>query len=89
MFSDADNDALTITASSSDNGKATVSVASDGSTLTLTGVAEGTATITVTADDGNGGNRFSDTFHRDGGVNGAAARRDGARRRHTHGSCSR
>ena len=61
VFSDADNDALTITASSSDNGKATVSVASDGSKLALTGVAEGTATVTVTAQDA-GGNRVSDRF---------------------------
>ena len=61
VFSDADNDALTITASSSDTGKATVSVASDGSKLTLTGVAEGTATITVTAQDSDG-NRVSDQF---------------------------
>ena len=60
VFSDADNDALSITASSSDTGKATVSAA-DGSRVTLTGVAEGTATITVTAQDADG-NRVSDEF---------------------------
>ena len=61
VFSDADGDALTITAASSDTGKATVSVASDGSKLTLTGVAQGTATVTVTAQDSDG-NRVSDAF---------------------------
>ena len=60
-FSDADGDALSITASSSDDAKATVTVASDGSKLTVAGVAEGTATITVTAQDADG-NRVSDTF---------------------------
>ena len=49
-FSDADGDALTYTASSSDNAKATVSVSS--STVGVTGVAVGSATITVTASDG-------------------------------------
>ena len=61
VFSDADNDALTITAASSDETKATVAVASDGSKLTLSGVAEGTANITVTAQDSDG-NRVSDAF---------------------------
>ena len=61
VFSDADGDTLTVTVASSDETKATVSVASDGSNLTLTGVAEGTATITVTAQDSDG-NRVSDTF---------------------------
>ena len=61
VFSDADNDALTITAVSSDTGKTTVSVAADGSKLTLAGVAQGTATITVTAEDSDG-NRVSDAF---------------------------
>ena len=61
VFSDADGDALTVTAASSDETKATVSVASDGSRLTLTGVAQGTATVTVTAQDTDG-NRVSDTF---------------------------
>ena len=55
VFADADNDSLTITAASSDEAKATVSVASDGSSLTATAKDRGTATITVTADDGNGG----------------------------------
>ena len=55
VFSDADNDALTVTAVSSDETKATVSVATDYSTLTVTAQARGPATITVTADDGNGG----------------------------------
>ena len=55
MFSDADNDALTVTAASSDEAVATVSVASDNSTLTVTAKSRGTATITVTADDGKGG----------------------------------
>ena len=55
VFSDADNDALAITAASSDETKATVSVASDGSSLTVSAQARGTATITVTADDGSGG----------------------------------
>ena len=61
VFSDADGDSLTITASSSDDAKATVTVASDNSKLTLSGVAEGTATITVTAQDSDG-NRIRDTF---------------------------
>ncbi len=61
VFSDADGDALTITAASSGNSIATVTVASDGSKLTLEGVAEGTATIAVTAQDSDG-NRVSDTF---------------------------
>ena len=61
VFSDADNDALTVTAVSSDETKATVSVSSDQSTLTVAAKARGTATITVTADDGNGGT-VEDTF---------------------------
>ena len=61
VFDDADGDALTVTAASSDETIATVAVSSDGSTLTLTGVSEGTATITVTAQDTDG-NRTSDTF---------------------------
>ena len=61
VFSDGDGDALTITAQSSDDNKATVAVASDGSKLTLTGVAEGTVTITVTAQDADD-NRVSDAF---------------------------
>ena len=61
VFSDADGDSLTITAASSDDARATVTVASDGSKLTVAGVAEGAATVTVTARDGDG-NRVSDTF---------------------------
>ena len=61
VFSDADGDSLTITATSSDEAKATASVASDGSRLTLSGVAEGTATVTVTAQDSDG-NRVSNAF---------------------------
>ncbi len=61
VFRDGDNDALTITAASSDETKATVSVAPDGSRLTLAGVAQGTASITVTAEDSDG-NRVSDEF---------------------------
>ncbi len=60
-FSDADGDALTITAASSDDAKATVTVSADQFTLTVAGVAEGTATITVTAEDADG-NRVSDAF---------------------------
>ena len=61
VFSDADNDSLTITAGSSNESVATVAVESGGSSLTVTARARGTATITVTADDGNGGT-VSDVF---------------------------
>ena len=61
VFGDADNDSLTITATSSDNAVATVSVAADQSSLTVTAKARGTATITVTAKDGRGGT-VSDAF---------------------------
>ncbi len=61
VFSDADNDALTITAASSNDAVATASVASGGSGLTVNAQSRGTATITVTADDGSGGT-VSDTF---------------------------
>ena len=61
VFSDADSNSLTVTARSSDDAKAAVSVAGDYSKLTVTAKARGTATITVTADDGNGGT-VSDTF---------------------------
>ena len=61
VFGDADSDALTITAASSDEAVAAVSVAADYSSLTLTAKSRGTATITVTADDGNGGT-VEDTF---------------------------
>ncbi len=61
VFSDADGDQLTIAAASSDETRATVTVASDGSELTLSGVAEGTTTVSVTARDSDG-NRVSDAF---------------------------
>ena len=61
VFSDADGDALTITAASSDESVATVSVAADQSALTVAAKARGTATVTVTASDGNGGS-VSDSF---------------------------
>ena len=61
VFSDADGDALTITAASSADGVATVSVAADQSALTVAAQARGTATITVSASDGNGGS-VSDSF---------------------------
>ena len=61
VFSDADGDALTITASSGDEAIATAALASDGSNLTLTGVVEGTVTVTVTAQDSDG-NSVSDAF---------------------------
>ena len=49
VFSDADNDNLTVTAGSSDENVATVSVAGDYSALTVAGVVEGTATTTGSA----------------------------------------
>ena len=61
VFRDADGDQLTITAASSDETRATATVASDGASLTLAGVAEGTAAVTVTAEDSDG-NRVSDAF---------------------------
>ena len=61
VFTDADNDALTVTAASSNEAVATVSVASDYSSLTVSARSRGTATVTVTADDGNGGT-VSDAF---------------------------
>ncbi len=61
VFIDADNDALNISAASSNAGTATVSVATDRSTLTVTAKSRGTATVTVTADDGNGGS-VEDSF---------------------------
>ena len=61
VFSDPDGDSLSITAASSNEAVATVSVASDGSSLTVSGVAEGAATVTVTAQDSDG-NRVSDAF---------------------------
>ncbi len=61
VFNDADSDALTVTAASSDEAVATVSVVSDSSTLTVSARARGTASITVTASDGNGAT-VSDAF---------------------------
>jgi len=61
VFTDADGDALKVSAASSDRAKATVSVAADSSNLTVTGVAKGTGTITVTAEDADG-NRVSNEF---------------------------
>ena len=61
VFADADNDALTVNAASSNEAVATVSVASDYSGLTVAARSRGAATITVTASDGNGGT-VSDSF---------------------------
>ena len=61
VFHDADGDTLTVTAASSDEAVATVSVAPDGSLLTVEGVSDGATTITVTAQD-SAGNRVSDDF---------------------------
>ncbi len=61
VFEDADGDDLTITAASSDDAVAAVSVAADQSTLTVTGVAGGEAAITVTAQDADG-NTVSDAL---------------------------
>ena len=54
VFSDADGDPLTITASSDTEAVATASVSADNSTLTVSGVSSGNATITVTAQDPDG-----------------------------------
>lgn len=59
VFSDADNDALTYTVSSSNVDIATVFVSE--TSLTIVEVGVGTSTITVTADDQNGGS-VSDEF---------------------------
>ena len=61
VFTDADGDALTLSASSSDTAVATVSVAAEYASLTVRAVSAGTAMITVTAEDADG-NRVSDTF---------------------------
>ena len=61
VFTDADGDALTLSAASSDTAVATVSVAADYASLTVRAVSAGTATITVTAEDVDG-NQVSDTF---------------------------
>ena len=60
-FSDADGDALTITASSDFDNVAIVTVASDYSSLTVSGVSSGWATITVVAQDPDG-NRAEQVF---------------------------
>ena len=59
IFTDTDRDALTISASSSNDGVATGTV--NGQSLTVTGKQAGTTTITVTAADGRGGS-VSDAF---------------------------
>ena len=61
VFTDPNNDDMTIRAESSDTDVATVLVAGNYSSLTVVAKQAGTATITVTADDGNGGT-VSDTF---------------------------
>ncbi len=61
VFNDPDDDALTYSASSSDEARATVSVDNTANTVTVTGVAAGTAAVTVTANDGNGGS-VQDSF---------------------------
>ncbi len=61
VFSDADGDDLTITASSLDDRVARATAASDGSALTVTGVSAGATTITVAARDTDG-NRVADSF---------------------------
>ena len=59
VFGDPDGDTLTLSASTSSAGTATVSLS--GTTLSIEGVAAGTATVTVTATD-PGGLQISDTF---------------------------
>ena len=61
VFDDADGDDLTITASSSKESVATVSVSADYTSLTVNAKSRGTAKIKVTADDGKGGT-VSDEF---------------------------
>ena len=66
VFSDADGDALTLSAVSSSNAVATVvaqpdPVTASATAITVTGVSSGTATITVTARDSDG-NQISDQF---------------------------
>ena len=59
VFSDADGDALTFTADTSDS--AVANAFPFQGTLTIVGLADGSATITVTAEDSDG-NTVSDTF---------------------------
>ncbi len=61
VFSDADDDDLTLTAASSDETVAIVGVSDDQAVLLIIGDYRGTATVTVTASDGNGGTA-TDTF---------------------------
>ena len=66
VFADADGDALTLSASSSDTGVASVSsqldpVTGSATAITVTAVSSGTATVTVTARDSDG-NTVADTF---------------------------
>ena len=61
VFIDANGNRLTITAASSDDAKATVTVAADQSKLTLAALAEGRAAVTLTPRDSDG-NTVSDTF---------------------------
>ena len=60
-FRDPDGDALTVSAVSSNEAVATVTVASGGSNLSLQARSPGAATITLAADDGKGGT-VSDAF---------------------------
>ena len=60
VFRDADGDPLAVTARSSDDSVATMSVKSDYTTMTVRAAGEGAATITVTASDGR--NTVSDAF---------------------------
>ena len=61
VFADADGDDLTVTAVSSDENVAAVSVSADYGTLTVNANTRGTVTVTVTADDGSGGS-VQDSF---------------------------
>ena len=66
VFSDADGDALTLSAASSSNAVVTVvaqldPVTASATAITVTAVSSGTATITVTARDSDG-NQVSDAF---------------------------
>ena len=66
MFSDADGDALTLSAVTSNSAVATIvaqldPVTGSATAITVTGVSAGTATITVTAQDSDG-NQVSDAF---------------------------
>ena len=60
VFTDTDQDGLTLTATSSNTAVVTINVAN--TTLTITEVGEGNSVITVTANDGNDGT-VSDNFN--------------------------